>query len=379
MGVSWVGVLMLAVLTLIWGLLDYRNRKKLTQGEQSIRALAGGGELIGEMGALSREIKLGVSEQVAKLRSEQAQIQTLINDAVQTLQESFNGINGQSQAQLELVMGLIESVSDGIESEGNKKITFADFASETDKVLRFFVEHVVTISHNTMMLVERVEDMSKEMEHADSLLTDVKVIADQTNLLALNAAIEAARAGEAGRGFAVVADEVRKLSQRSNRFNDQIRNVIGTSKENIQEARDSAATLASKDMGFAIHSKARVDEMMRQVAEVNEVIADNLAKVSSMSSEIHNQVGSAVRSLQFEDIVRQLSGYSEEHFSKIEDIFESMQTEINRMVSAPETTPKELAISIRTVRESLKQQFADMATHKPVDQESMSEGDVELF
>ncbi|EGW55964.1 hypothetical protein TevJSym_aa01080 [endosymbiont of Tevnia jerichonana (vent Tica)] len=83
--------------------------------------------------------------------------------------------------------------------------------------------------------------------------------------------------------------------------------------------------------------------------------------------------------MQFEDIVRQLSGYSEEHFSKIEDIFESMQTEINRMVSAPETTPKELAISIRTVRESLKQQFADMATHKPVDQESMSEGDVELF
>ncbi len=78
MGVSWVGVLMLAVLTLIWGLLDYRNRKKLTQGEQSIRALAGGGELIGEMGALSREIKLGASEQVAKLRSEQAQIQTLI-------------------------------------------------------------------------------------------------------------------------------------------------------------------------------------------------------------------------------------------------------------------------------------------------------------
>ena len=105
-----------------------------------------------------------------------------------------------------------------------------------------------------MNMIEKIDDMAERMNKVESLLTDVKSIADQTNLLALNAAIEAARAGEREEGFAVVADEVRSLSQRSDRFNDEIRTVLGLAQENIDSAKETVSKLASKDMSFAIKS-----------------------------------------------------------------------------------------------------------------------------
>ena len=98
-------------------------------------------------------------------------------------------------------------------------------------------------------MVEQIDDMAQHMGKAETLLNDVKGIADQTNLLCVNAAIEAARA-ERGKRIWVVADEVRSLSQRSDRFNDEIRAVLGTTRNNIISAKQTVSQLASKDMSF---------------------------------------------------------------------------------------------------------------------------------
>jgi anti-anti-sigma factor len=217
------------------------------------------------------------------------------------------------------------------------------------------------------------------MDKADALLSDVKTIADQTNLLALNAAIEAARAGEAGRGFAVVADEVRKLSQRSNRFSDEIRTVIIGSRDNIQEARASIGVIASKDMTFAIQSKARVEEMMGHIGKMNETMADNLSHISSMSGQINSLVGDAVRSLQFEDIVRQLAGYSEHHLDRLEGIVGGIQTGMNDLGAMTDGHAQQFISGLVQLRSDISEQIRQEREHKPVEQSSMHEGEVELF
>lgn len=327
-------------------------------------------DLIGQM-----EGHLGGA--VERMRKDLRQIQTLVSDATGTLQGAFHGLNDRTGRQSELVGDMISMMRD----DGGEGMAMAGFAEETDEVLRYFVDYVVNTSANSMGMVERIDDMVEHMSHADHLLGDVKVIADQTNLLALNAAIEAARAGEAGRGFAVVADEVRKLSKRSDRFNDEIRTVIGESMRAIDGARDAIARLASQDMNFAIQAKTRVNAMLEHLTGLNQSVEVALDSVSDISGEVDELVGNAVRSLQFEDIVTQLAAYSERHLDRIHGLVNRIHQGVSELRAAEVRQPRDLLAALQQLQSELDALVADEdgRDSKPVGQASMNEGDVELF
>ena len=331
---------------------------------------------------LIKEIDEGLESMLNAMRGDLEKIQNLVGDAVVTLQGSFNGLNDSSVQQKQLVTGLVDKMQSSSAGGGEPgTISFAEFAAETDKVLKFFIDHVLQVSVNSMRMVEHINDMVKQMEQADGLLSDVKTIADQTNLLALNAAIEAARAGEAGRGFAVVADEVRDLSGSSNAFNEEIKEVLGATRDTIHKAREEINELASKDMSFAIESKAQVDVMMGQVAEVNETIEEKLQEVSVITGDIDQMVGNAVRSLQFEDIVRQLAGYSQKHLDKAERMVDELRQGLISLRSAEKDGLPHYLSELAVLRDHIAQlnDHEDVQNNRPVDQRSMDEGEVELF
>jgi methyl-accepting chemotaxis protein len=232
-----------------------------------------------------------------------------------------------------------------------------------------------------MGMVEHIDDMMDHMRRADSLLGDVKQIADQTNLLALNAAIEAARAGDAGRGFAVVADEVRSLSKRSDKFSDEIRTVIGEAVGSIDDARGSIQQLASQDMNFAITAKKRVNEMLDRLSGLNESVEQALGSVSTINDEVNGLVGDAVRSLQFEDIVRQLAQYTERHLDRIHGMVGRMHAGLGELRAPQQSLPRDCLAAIRHLQVEVDRYVEDelLADRKPVAQGSMDEGDIELF
>jgi len=270
---------------------------------------------------------------------------------------------------------------DLMRDDTDESMAMTGFAEETDEVLRYFVDYVVNTSANSMAMVERIDDMVEHMAHADRLLGDVKVIADQTNLLALNAAIEAARAGEAGRGFAVVADEVRKLSKRSNRFNEEIRSVIGESMHAIDGAREAIAKLASQDMNFAIQAKTRVNAMLERLTELNKSVEGTLDQVSGISGEVNTLVGDAVRSLQFEDIVRQLATYAERHLDRVHGLINRIHGGLTDLRRSETRAPRDFVLALQHMQVELDEYIAAElnSDSKPVAQASMGEGDVELF
>ena len=306
------------------------------------------------------------------------QINTIVSEAVAGLSSSFSTLNSETRQQENLVLGLMQNMSDGGGDTG--RITIKEFAAETDDILNYFVEHIINVSKESMVMVHTIDDMVLNMDEINNLLADTKTIANQTNLLALNAAIEAARAGEAGRGFAVVASEVRDLSVRSNEFNEKIKIAVERSVADMNKAQKIISDIASKDMSVAMKSKNRVEEMTDSLSEMNQFIAEQLSDVSQITENIEGGVNVAVRSLQFEDISRQLCEYIVNHLGQIRNSFESVHAQLEEL-NENGNQPEKVAEILLSINKILFEDLEEINQNKrqTVQQDSMSEGAIELF
>jgi len=313
-------------------------------------------------------------EEMRVLNTDLDRARELIADSVAELQASFTGLSEQANRQMKTVFEVIEKSSKEHVDSDNGNVR--DLASETNDLLNYFIEQTIETSKGSMQVMNEIDDIAGHMEYVERLLGDMKSIADKTNLLALNAAIEAARAGEAGRGFAVVADEVRNLSNNSNEFSGKISGVMMEAIAKTRNAQKVVEGMASKDMMFAIGSKEKVDATFKEMEEINVFVNARLGEVSKSTEAITQQVGVAVRALQFEDIVRQLVEHIQYRLQGVSDIAERMENCFS-VSNTPEMLHREMS-GIREQMVALKEAGKSGAA-KVVMQQSMDEGEVELF
>jgi methyl-accepting chemotaxis protein len=309
------------------------------------------------------------------------QARELVRDGAATLSNSFHGLHQLTQRQQQLVRLLLENLAGATAESGTTHLSVQEFTRETTTILQDFINLIVNVSQQSGETVGKIDEMVGQIDAIFALLADVESIARQTNLLALNASIEAARAGEAGRGFAVVADEVRQLSQRSRQFSSQIGAQVEKTKTTIAEARQIVNAVASRDTNVALEAKGRVDAMMAELGEVNRHISQRLSEVSAITSRINEDVGLAVRALQFEDLVGQLLDYNHNHLARFEAVMASLRDSLAEETAGASAAASPDGERLQRMRDNMARLRDEWqaAEHKPVHQASMSTGEVELF
>ncbi|WP_412072498.1 methyl-accepting chemotaxis protein [Pseudomonas fluorescens] len=205
-----------------------------------------------ELSAVTEQTSAGVNSQ----KIETDQVATAMHEMTATVQEVARNAEHASQA---------AAAADGEAREGDKVV-----AEAIAQIERLATE--VARSTDAMTLLQQ------ESDKIGSVMDVIKAVAEQTNLLALNAAIEAARAGEAGRGFAVVADEVRGLAQRTQKSTEEIQGLVA----GLQNGTQHVATVMNNSRSLTASSV----ELTRKAGSSLENITRTVSNIQSMNQQI---------------------------------------------------------------------------------------------
>ncbi len=301
----------------------------MREGDLTARVI---GEYAGELQKLKENIN-NTAEQMASMLlniSSSAEVTASAAAEISSIAETLAASAAENSAQVDEIATAIEEMSRTISenamgatraaevAENNKKI-----AVEGGNAVQQTVDKMGEIANVVKVSAEKIEKLGESSKQIGEIISVIDEIADQTNLLALNAAIEAARAGEQGRGFAVVADEVRKLAERTTEATKQIANMIkGIQRETEEAVRAMQqgtnevssgivlADKAGKALQEIVHSSQEVLDMINQIASATEEqsstaeqVAKNVSSISQVTSDTANRVQDIAKSA--EDLAKQ--------------------------------------------------------------------------
>jgi len=198
--------------------------------------------------------------------------------------ESQKDQTTQVAAAMQEMAATVHEVSENSNKAAAASQKAAEMAREGGRVVEETLSKMRTIANSVGDTARKVQELGKRSDEIGRISGVIEDIADQTNLLALNAAIEAARAGEQGRGFAVVADEVRKLAERTGAATKEISAMICTIQSETKTAV-AAMEAGSKEVESGVESTRRAGDSLQQIIQMSEQVLEMVTQIATAATQ----------------------------------------------------------------------------------------------
>jgi methyl-accepting chemotaxis protein len=248
------------------------------------------------------ESSADASESVREIRDASAEVSSSTQTMTETLQEQDEHVEDVSREMSDL-SATIEEITSTAESVADRAQKTAERGETGQRAAESALDDLEAIQTQTNVTVETVEELAGRMDEIDEIVEFITDIAEQTNILALNANIEAARAGAAGSGFAVVASEVKDLAEETKTATEEIEAVVSEIREQTETTVDDMAEVSERvDDGTMT-----VEEALNALDEIAEQARETNHGVQEIRNATNEQANAAQDIARFADEVAELS------------------------------------------------------------------------
>jgi methyl-accepting chemotaxis protein len=226
----------------------------------------------------------------------------------------------------------VQQVSENSSKASDASRKAAETARHGGAIVDETLAKMQVIAASVRSTAGRVEELGKSSDQIGRIIGVINDIADQTNLLALNAAIEAARAGEQGRGFAVVADEVRKLAERTTTATKEIAQMIQTVQQETKQAV-GAMEEGTRQVEEGVATTNKAGEALREIIQMSEQVGDMIAQIATAATEQSSATDEINRSMeQISSLVKESASGAQQSAQACQDL-SGMAFELQKIVS----------------------------------------------